>query len=400
MRSCAATCASARRCDAAVREDPVARFSYPRWWIERVAAEYPDDWRASCSTPATSGRRCRCGSTARVGTREALLARFAAADVAATPAASLRHHRRPAAPGAGAAGLRRRRVLGAGPRRAARGAAARGRSRAARARRLRGARRQDHAPARTRRRRARGARQRRGAAAARRSENLARLRLAGARVHGARRRRRRSPPTGGTDGPSTASSPTSPAPRRAWFAAIRTASGCAARADLAGFCAPSRRIARRALAAARARRTAAVRDLLAVRRRERGTGRRRSSPATRRRCAKPSTSPRRSPHRGGQLLPSLAGRGPQSGRIFLRAVSQGLTRARRPAAVAVRADARTPVRGSRRTAQAPIGQAALSVHAMPPPRPVAAPVDRRRRRVRRRCAAAAALLALVARACC
>ena len=38
-RCCVATCASARRCDAAVREDPVARYSYPAWWIERVAAE-------------------------------------------------------------------------------------------------------------------------------------------------------------------------------------------------------------------------------------------------------------------------------------------------------------------------------------------------------------------------
>jgi len=30
----------------AVRDDPVARFSYPRWWIERVRRDYPDDWQA------------------------------------------------------------------------------------------------------------------------------------------------------------------------------------------------------------------------------------------------------------------------------------------------------------------------------------------------------------------
>jgi len=32
--------------EAAVRDDPVARFSYPRWWIQRVHREYPDDWQA------------------------------------------------------------------------------------------------------------------------------------------------------------------------------------------------------------------------------------------------------------------------------------------------------------------------------------------------------------------
>ena len=70
---------------AAVREDPVARFSYPAWWIERVEAEYPDMATelldAGNARPPLSLR-----VNARVGTRDALLARFAAADVAATPA--------------------------------------------------------------------------------------------------------------------------------------------------------------------------------------------------------------------------------------------------------------------------------------------------------------------------
>jgi 16S rRNA (cytosine967-C5)-methyltransferase len=70
---------------AAVREDPVARFSYPVWWIARVEAEYPDIATelldAGNERPPLSLR-----VNTRVGTRDALLARFAAADVAAAPA--------------------------------------------------------------------------------------------------------------------------------------------------------------------------------------------------------------------------------------------------------------------------------------------------------------------------
>ncbi len=32
--------------DRAILDDPVGRFSYPRWWIERVRRDYPDDWQA------------------------------------------------------------------------------------------------------------------------------------------------------------------------------------------------------------------------------------------------------------------------------------------------------------------------------------------------------------------
>ena len=71
-----------------VRTDPVARYSYPAWWIARVWAEYPDDGAAVLDAgnerPPLSLRVNR-----RVGTREALLLRFAAADIAATAAGAI-----------------------------------------------------------------------------------------------------------------------------------------------------------------------------------------------------------------------------------------------------------------------------------------------------------------------
>ena len=71
--------------NAAVRADPVARWSYPRWWIDRVTREYPDRWEAILEAgnarPPLSLRVNR-----RTTTREALQTRFAQADVAATAA--------------------------------------------------------------------------------------------------------------------------------------------------------------------------------------------------------------------------------------------------------------------------------------------------------------------------
>src|SRR5204863_311780 len=32
--------------DAAIRRDAVARWSYPRWWIDRVQADFPGDWES------------------------------------------------------------------------------------------------------------------------------------------------------------------------------------------------------------------------------------------------------------------------------------------------------------------------------------------------------------------
>ncbi len=70
--------------DEAVRADPVARFSYPLWWIERVRREWPDDWEAILEAgnarPPLTVRVNR-----RVTDREAWLAACGAAGVAATP---------------------------------------------------------------------------------------------------------------------------------------------------------------------------------------------------------------------------------------------------------------------------------------------------------------------------
>jgi 16S rRNA (cytosine967-C5)-methyltransferase len=63
---------------------PVARWSYPRWWIGRVEADHPRDWQALLAAgnerPPLTLRANR-----RVGSRDELLARFAAAGIAAQP---------------------------------------------------------------------------------------------------------------------------------------------------------------------------------------------------------------------------------------------------------------------------------------------------------------------------
>lgn len=67
---------------AEVRAAPVARWSYPQWWIDRVAREYPERWEAILEAgnarPPLALRVNR-----RVTTRDALLERFAQAGVAA-----------------------------------------------------------------------------------------------------------------------------------------------------------------------------------------------------------------------------------------------------------------------------------------------------------------------------
>ena len=69
----------------AVQVDEVARWSYPRWWIERVRRDYPDDWRAILAAgnerPPLTLRVNR-----HVSSREALLQAFAAAQIDAHPA--------------------------------------------------------------------------------------------------------------------------------------------------------------------------------------------------------------------------------------------------------------------------------------------------------------------------
>jgi len=70
---------------AAVRDDPVARWSYPLWWIERVRAEYPADWEAILAAgnerPPLSLR-----VNMRATTREAFLAACAGAGIGAAAA--------------------------------------------------------------------------------------------------------------------------------------------------------------------------------------------------------------------------------------------------------------------------------------------------------------------------
>ncbi len=70
---------------AAVRDDEVARHSYPKWWIDRVRRDHPADWEAMLAAgnarPPLSLRVNR-----RVTTAQALVARFAEAGIEATPA--------------------------------------------------------------------------------------------------------------------------------------------------------------------------------------------------------------------------------------------------------------------------------------------------------------------------
>jgi 16S rRNA (cytosine967-C5)-methyltransferase len=70
---------------AAVRADPVARWSHPRWWIERVRRDHPAHWEtilaAGNERPPLSLR-----INARVTTREAFLAACAGGPIAARAA--------------------------------------------------------------------------------------------------------------------------------------------------------------------------------------------------------------------------------------------------------------------------------------------------------------------------
>jgi 16S rRNA (cytosine967-C5)-methyltransferase len=67
---------------AAVRHDDVARWSYPRWWIDRVRRDFSDDWQAILD--AGNARPPLTLRVNRVVTdRAALLASFASAGIAA-----------------------------------------------------------------------------------------------------------------------------------------------------------------------------------------------------------------------------------------------------------------------------------------------------------------------------
>ena len=70
--------------DAAVRDDPVARWSYPAWWIERLRDDHTDDWQAILAA-GNERPPLTLRVNSRVGSRDALNERFAQAGIAATP---------------------------------------------------------------------------------------------------------------------------------------------------------------------------------------------------------------------------------------------------------------------------------------------------------------------------
>ncbi len=71
--------------DAAVRADPVARWSHPRWWIDLVRRDYPGDWEAILAA-GNERPPFALRANVRVIARDALVARFAAAGIDAAPA--------------------------------------------------------------------------------------------------------------------------------------------------------------------------------------------------------------------------------------------------------------------------------------------------------------------------
>ena len=68
-----------------VRDDPVARWSHPRWWIERVHHEYPDAWEAVLAA-GNARPPLALRVNGRATTREALLAAWDACGIGATGA--------------------------------------------------------------------------------------------------------------------------------------------------------------------------------------------------------------------------------------------------------------------------------------------------------------------------
>ena len=71
--------------NAAVFDDPVARWSYPRWWINRVCAEYPADWEAILAA-GNERPPLALRVNLRATTREAFLGACAGAGIGAVAA--------------------------------------------------------------------------------------------------------------------------------------------------------------------------------------------------------------------------------------------------------------------------------------------------------------------------
>ncbi len=95
--------------DQVVTASPVARWSYPRWWIRRVEADHPQHWQAILEAgnerPPLTLRVNR-----RAITREALIAKFDAAGIATQPVGAAGLIVVAPRNGHGAARLRRRRI--------------------------------------------------------------------------------------------------------------------------------------------------------------------------------------------------------------------------------------------------------------------------------------------------
>ena len=67
-----------------VARDPVARYSYPRWWIDRVRADYPDAWEAILDA-GNARPPLTLRANVRVTRRDELVTRFAQDGIAARP---------------------------------------------------------------------------------------------------------------------------------------------------------------------------------------------------------------------------------------------------------------------------------------------------------------------------
>ena len=315
-----------------------------------MRAEYPADWEAILAAgnerpPLTLRVNVR-GDHARGVPRRMRRAPASARSPPARPASSsTRRGRCPSCRDTREGWFSR-----AGPGRATRRAAARGRSRDARARRLRGARRQDDAPAPS----SPTSSSSRSTATPRGSRACARTSRAcsstAERVERGRRRRRRARRRGGTAARSTASWSTRRARRRASCAAIRTASGCAAPGDVAALraaagAASSTRCGRASRAAGCCS-TRPARCFATKTRPQIEAFRARHADALR----EPLTFPAEVAASRGPTLAFAPGRSAQSGRVFLRAPPQGLNRrdaggrAGRASAVPAAPFARTPPR--------------------------------------------------------
>ena len=70
---------------AAVRDDPVALWSYPQWWIDRIRAEYPADWEAILAA-GNERPPLALRVNARAIARDAFVAACAAAGIGAVAA--------------------------------------------------------------------------------------------------------------------------------------------------------------------------------------------------------------------------------------------------------------------------------------------------------------------------